>query len=114
MGGSAPGTPRQLLYLMETIPPGSTWSVSGIGRYQLPLAALALVLGGHVRVGFEDNIFYRKGELAKSNAQMVSRVARLAAELGRPLATPGEARRILGLYTGPFEPAPALPRGSPQ
>ncbi|MBE3588902.1 MAG: 3-keto-5-aminohexanoate cleavage protein [Thermoanaerobacteraceae bacterium] len=66
----------------------------------MPLAALAIILGGHVRVGFEDNIYFRKGELAVSNAQLVARVARLAAELDRPLATPAEARRILGLTSG--------------
>nr|WP_279233417.1 3-keto-5-aminohexanoate cleavage protein [Desulfofundulus thermobenzoicus] len=64
------------------------------------MAALAIILGGHVRVGFEDNIYYRKGELAVSNAQLVARVARPAAELDRTLATPAEARRILGLTSG--------------
>ena len=60
------------------------------------MAMLAIVMGGHVRVGLEDNLYYRKGELA-SNEQLVARVARLAAELGRPVATPREARKILGL-----------------
>ena len=71
--------------------------MAGIGRHQLPMAALAITLGGHVRVGFEDNIYYRKGELAVSNAQLVERVARIAAELDRPLATPDEAREMLGI-----------------
>lgn len=71
--------------------------MAGIGRYQLPLAVHALTLGGHVRVGFEDNIFYHKGELATSNAQLVGRVAWIARELGREVATPEVARRLLGL-----------------
>lgn len=95
--GALPGEPRHLLHLVESLPPGCTWSVAGIGRAQLPLAAMAIVLGGHVRVGFEDNIYYRKGELAASNAQLVARVVRLAGELGRPVADPAAARHILGL-----------------
>lgn len=94
--GSLPATAKNLLYLSETIPPGSTWTVAGIGRGQLPMAVLAIVMGGHVRVGLEDNLYYRKGQLA-TNEQLVSRVARMAAEVGRPVATPEEARQILGL-----------------
>ena len=78
------------------MPVGSTWTVAGLGRWQLPMAALAIVMGGHVRVGLEDNLYYRKGELA-TNVQLVARVARLAVELGREVAEPHEARRILGL-----------------
>ncbi|MHB8926560.1 MAG: 3-keto-5-aminohexanoate cleavage enzyme [Bacillota bacterium] len=95
--GGITGTPRNLLHLVESLPAGSTWSVAGIGRAQLPLGVTAVVLGGHVRVGFEDNIFYSRGLKATSNAQLVARVARVAAELGREVATPDEARRILGL-----------------
>jgi 3-keto-5-aminohexanoate cleavage enzyme len=95
--GAISGEIRDLLYLVESIPKGSTWTVAGIGRYELPLATAAILLGGHVRVGFEDNIYYRKGELAKSNAQLVERIVRLANELGRQVATPDEAREILGL-----------------
>ena len=79
------------------IPGDATWSVIGIGRAQLPMAALAMAMGGHVRVGLEDNIYYRKGELATSNAQLVERVVRLADEMGRAVATPQEARQLLGL-----------------
>ena len=78
-------------------PEGSTWSVIGVGRAQTPMAMLALAMGGHVRVGLEDNIYYHRGELATGNAQLVERVVRLAGELGRPVATPDEARRILSL-----------------
>lgn len=97
LAGGMAGTPQALLYLTQQLPAGSTWSVAGIGAAQLPLGALAILLGGHVRVGFEDNIYYRKGELASSNAQLVARMARISLELGRPVATPCEARAILGL-----------------
>lgn len=73
------------------------WSVAGIGRYQLNLATYAILLGGNVRVGLEDNIYYKKGELAESNAQLVERVVRIAKELGREVATPEQAREILGI-----------------
>lgn len=94
--GSLPATPKNLLFLSESVPPDSTWTAAAVGRWQLPMAVMAIVMGGHVRVGLEDNIYYRKGELA-TNEQLVARVARIAAELGRPLATPDEARNILGL-----------------
>ncbi len=94
--GALPATVKNLLHLVETVPPGSTWTVSGIGRAQLPMAVHAILMGGHVRVGLEDNIYYARGVLAR-NVDLVSRVVRLAEELGRPVATPAEARRILGL-----------------
>jgi 3-keto-5-aminohexanoate cleavage enzyme len=97
--GSLPATPKNLLFLSESIPAGATWTVAGLGRWQLPMAVLAIVMGGHVRVGLEDNLYYRKGELA-TNEQLVARVARIAAEVGRPVATPDEARAILGLVGG--------------
>lgn len=95
--GAITGEIRDLLYLAESIPKESTWTVAGIGRYELPLATMAIMMGGHVRVGFEDNIYYKKGELAKSNAQLVERIVRLAKELGREIATPDEARKILNI-----------------
>lgn len=86
------------LILMEShFGPDVHWSVAGVGRYQLTLANYALLLGGNVRVGLEDNIYYKKGQLAESNAQLVSRVVRLANELDRPVATPAQARQILAL-----------------
>ena len=94
--GSLPATARNLLHLSETIPEGSTWTVAGIGRWQLPMAVLAIVMGGHVRVGLEDNLYYRKGQLA-TNEQLVARIARISAEAGRSVASPEEARQILGL-----------------
>lgn len=95
-----PATARSLLHVTDLIPAGSTWSVIGVGRAQTEMAMLAMVMGGHVRVGLEDNIHYRPRELAESNAQLVERVVRIAGELGRPVATPDEARRLLGL-SGP-------------
>ncbi|WP_129409963.1 3-keto-5-aminohexanoate cleavage protein [Marinitoga lauensis] len=95
--GAIPGEIDDLLYLVNHIPQGSTWTVAGIGRYELPLAIHAILMGGHVRVGFEDNIYYKKGELAKSNAQLVERIVRIAKELGREIATPDEAREILNI-----------------
>lgn len=95
--GGARATAKQLLHMVELIPPGSPWSVCGIGPHQLPLNTLAIAMGGHTRTGMEDNIYYRKGELAKSNAQLVARVVRIARECEREIASPGEARKILGL-----------------
>lgn len=95
--GAIPASAKSLLHLVESLPRGATWTVSGIGRSQLPMSMLGLVLGGHVRTGLEDNIFYGKGVPAEGNAQLVTRVARLARELGRPVATVAQARDLLGL-----------------
>ena len=92
-----PATARALANAIDMVPSDATWSVIGIGRAQLQMAMMALPMGGHVRVGLEDNIHYRHGELATSNAQLVQRIVRLAGELGRPVATPTEARQLLGL-----------------
>ncbi len=96
--GGMSGDPRNLMHLVSLLPSDQFhWGVAGIGRFQLPLAIHALLLGGHVRVGFEDTIFYRKGELARSNAQLVERIVRIANEIGREVATPVQARKLLGL-----------------
>jgi 3-keto-5-aminohexanoate cleavage enzyme len=95
--GAAAATPENLVHFSRSIPAGSTWTVAGIGRRQTAMAALAIAMGGHVRVGFEDNIFYRKGELGDSNARFVDRVVRIAREVGREPASIAEARRILHL-----------------
>ena len=89
--------PRILLTMIDHLPEGAIFNVSGIGRAQLPMSAMAILTGGHARVGLEDNIYYRRGELASSNAQLVERVVWLAGELGREVASPHEARAILGL-----------------
>ncbi|HOL16706.1 MAG TPA: 3-keto-5-aminohexanoate cleavage protein [Bacillota bacterium] len=95
--GGIPATIKNLLHLVESIPQGSTWSVAGVGRAELTLATAAVLLGGHVRVGFEDNIYFAKGVLAESNAQLVERVVQIARIHYRDIATPQEARRILGM-----------------
>jgi 3-keto-5-aminohexanoate cleavage enzyme len=96
--GGMSGDPRNLVHLVSLLPSTELhWGVAGVGRFQLPLAIQALVMGGHVRVGFEDNIFYNKGQVATSNAQLVERITRLAAELGREVATPAVARKLLGI-----------------
>ena len=92
-----PATARALSNAVDMLPGDATWSVIGIGPAQLQMAMMAMPIGGHVRVGLEDNIYYRRGEPATSNTQLVERVVRLAVELGRPVATPAEARRLLGL-----------------
>jgi len=95
--GALAGEVSALCYLVDHLPTDASWGVAGIGRYELPLAVHALMMGGHVRVGLEDNIYYAKGEPATSNAQLVARVARIAKEVGRGVASPQEARRILAL-----------------
>lgn len=98
--GGMSGKPKNLLYMIEHLAseiPSATWAVAGIGRWHLPTAMLALVSGGHIRCGFEDNIFYHKGIVAESNAQLIARIARIASEIGRPLATPAQTREILAL-----------------
>jgi 3-keto-5-aminohexanoate cleavage enzyme len=92
-----PATAQALVAAVDLLPAGSTWSVIGVGRTQTPMAMLALAMGGHVRVGLEDNIHYRRGELATGNAQLVERAVRLAGEMERPVATPAQARELLGL-----------------
>ncbi|MBV0924454.1 3-keto-5-aminohexanoate cleavage protein [Halomicroarcula limicola] len=97
-----PGTltrprPENFLTAIGDLPDGALFNTLGFGRHQLPFAAMGLLFGGHVRVGLEDNVYYRRGEPAESNVQLVERVVRLAEELGRPVATTDEARSILGL-----------------
>ncbi len=95
--GGMGGTERNLRFLVEGLPEPAHWSVAGIGRCELPMAEVALRLGGHVRVGLEDNLFLRKGVLASSSAQLVVEARKLAAAAGRTPARPAEARRMLGL-----------------
>ena len=98
--GGMNGSPKNVVYMayhLKELIPSATWAVAGIGQYHIPASLTAMVMGGHIRVGFEDNIYYHKGVLAESNAQLVARMARIAAEIGRPLATPAQAREILGL-----------------
>jgi 3-keto-5-aminohexanoate cleavage enzyme len=94
--GAIPATIENLVHLKNNIPPGSTWTVAGIGPAQLVVNTHAILMGGHVRIGLEDNIYFRKGELAP-NERFVERMVKLAAEFGRAVAAPDEARRILHL-----------------
>ena len=93
----APATPKSFLHLHEHIPANSTWSIIGIGKGHLPMSMMALAMGGHIRVGLEDNIYYSKGVLAETNAQFVKRIVRISREYGREIASPAEAREILSL-----------------
>jgi len=96
--GSIPADTRDLVYLVESLPPGSTWSATGIGRFQTQINAGAMLMGGHVRVGIEDSIYYNYPEKQlATNVDLVDRIVRIAKLLGRDIATPGEAREILGL-----------------
>ncbi len=97
VNGGIGGELRDFIFMRDSLPYGSTYSVAGIGRYEFPLATAAIISGGHVRVGYEDNIYLSKGVLAKSNGELVAKVVRIAKELGREIATPAEARVILGL-----------------
>lgn len=94
--GSLPATPKNLFFLVESLPPDSVWSVSVIGAQHVPLSVMAMALGGHVRVGIEDNIYYTKGVLA-TNIALVERIAGIARAMDRDIATPADVRRIWGL-----------------
>jgi uncharacterized protein (DUF849 family) len=85
------------MYAKSLLPPGAAWAAFGIGRMAYPMLAQAYLLGGHVRIGLEDAVNIRKGELAPSNAAMVEKAARIVDDLGGELASADEARRILGL-----------------
>lgn len=101
--GSTYATPQNLLHIIERLPEGSKWMISIGGRPTLDMLTLAIILGGHIRVGLEDMIYVypRKDELATSNAQLVAKMVRIATELGRDIATPAQARKTLGFKKGP-------------
>ncbi len=94
--GGMRATVKNLVYLTEMIPEGSTWSAFGVGPGHLPIMYASIAMGGNVRVGLEDNVYYAKGQLA-SNVQLVERAARVIKEFGKQPATADEAREILGL-----------------
>lgn len=96
--GCSPATADELMHLQRMIPPGSPWSVARLGGHGVDMAMLAIILGGHVRCGLEDQVLYSDGALARSNAELVERVVRIAREHGRPVAKPVDAGRILGLH----------------
>lgn len=94
--GAVDATPEYLMFMQQMLPEDTLFNVSAVGTAQLPITTMAMVLGGAVRVGLEDNIFYRRGELA-TNVQLVARAVRIARELNLEPATPDEARQILGI-----------------
>lgn len=94
-------TPANLIQLVRELPPGSDFAVAGIGPYQPAMCAMAILMGGHVRVGMEDNVYRAKGRLFKDNAEAVESVVRMAAELNREVATPAQAREMLGISKTP-------------
>ena len=97
LGVQMTATVRDLVFMAGSVPPGSTWTATGIGKTCWDIVAATIALGGHVRVGFEDNVYMSKGVLAKSNGEMVERVVQMAKLMNREVATPDEARQILGL-----------------
>ena len=98
--GALAASIKNLLFMVELLPDRATWTAAGVGRWQLPVAIHTILMGGHGRVGCEDNVYYSKGEPAESNAQLVSRVVRIAEETGREFASPSEARKILDIRKG--------------
>ena len=96
-------TVENVVHLLREFPAGTLWLCSGLGPFQLPMTTLSMLMGGHVRVGLEDNVYYRRGEKAKSNAQLVERAARIANELNREVATPAQAREMLGVSATPTQ-----------
>jgi uncharacterized protein (DUF849 family) len=91
----APATTEAMLALKQLVPAGGIWSAFGISRAQFPMVAQAVILGGHVRVGLEDNLYLARGVLAEGNAPLVARARRIVEELGEHAASPAEARTIL-------------------
>ncbi len=97
----APATPEAMIFMRNQLPPGANWAGFGIGRAQFPFVALAAMLGGHCRVGLEDNLYLERGVLAPSNAALVEKAVRVLELTGAPVATPQQAREILGLKGRP-------------
>ncbi|MDT8717847.1 3-keto-5-aminohexanoate cleavage protein [Clostridium sp. 19966] len=88
---------RDFSFMKDSLPAGSTFTAAGLGRFEFTVAAMSIISGGHVRVGFEDNVYVEKGVKAKSNGELVEKAVRLSRELGREIASPEEARKILGI-----------------
>ncbi len=95
--GGLPATPKLAAALVEELPEDVTWSIFGVARTQFPMVAMGALLGGHVRVGMEDNLYLSQGVLATSNAQLVQRAVEILRSLNREIATVDEARAMLGL-----------------
>ena len=95
--GGAPARVDTLVHLVSLLPPGSVWAAAAIGPPHFPLMAAALAMGGHIRSGMEDVAYVARGEFATSNAQLVTRAVALCEAIGRPVATPAQARELLGI-----------------
>ena len=95
--GGAPATMENLLHMVNQIPEDSTWQVVTVGKYNLRTTVAAMCMGANIRTGLEDTIYYRKGELAQSNAQLVKRMVRIAKDIGREIATVDDTKKYLGL-----------------
>ncbi len=100
-GACSPPTVMSAMDMIANMPPKSLFSAIGTGSLELPIITLSLIMGGHIRVGMEDNVYYRRGEKAESNAQLVERAVRLIHELNREVATPAQAREMLGISQTP-------------
>src|SRR5215212_2795521 len=92
-----PATSDAMIYMRNLLPSGSQWFAFGISLHQFPMAAQAVLLGGHVRVGLEDNLYLERGRLAPSNAALVAKAVKVIEILGSQVATPNDARTMLGL-----------------
>ncbi|MDO9628989.1 MAG: 3-keto-5-aminohexanoate cleavage protein, partial [Acholeplasmataceae bacterium] len=103
VNGGMTGEERDFYFMKESIPLGATYSVAGIGKYEFSLAELSIQNGGHVRVGLEDNIYLEKGVLAKGNKELVEKVVLIAKKHNREIASPDEARAILGMKGRDYE-----------
>ena len=97
LGVQMTATIRDLSFCVDSVPPGCTWTGCAIGRDAFKIAAASIIMGGHCRIGFEDNLYMEKGVLAKSNGEMVAKVVEMAKMFGREVATPDEAREILSI-----------------
>jgi 3-keto-5-aminohexanoate cleavage enzyme len=98
---SSPTSLAEMQMLAAALPTPSIFAGSGIGKFQIPVTVMSLLLGGHVRVGLEDNLYHSRGVKYKSNAQAVERIVRIARDIGREIATPSQARQMLGLNSQP-------------
>jgi 3-keto-5-aminohexanoate cleavage enzyme len=100
---SSYATPANLLGLINELPDQSIYFVAGLGPFQLPMVTMSIMLGGHIRVGLEDNVYASRGQLYQSNAEAVERVVRIAKDLNREIATPAQARQMLGVSATPTQ-----------
>ena len=94
-------TPKNLINMIEHLPPDSMFQCIGVGPFQVPMITMGMILGGHVRVGMEDSVYLERKKLARSNAEFVERVVRIAKEVGREIAIPAQARQMLGISQTP-------------